>query len=787
MRALDRKLTRDLWYIKGQALAIALVIGCGVAMSVMSLGMLKSLEETRSAYYERYRFADIFANVKRAPDSLGRKVANIVGVAAVETRIVGAAKLDIPDMSEPAMAQLVSIPERRAPLLNALAMRAGRSVAPGHSDEVVASEAFAEAHGFSPGDGLTAVINGVARHLTIVGIALSPEYVYSIGPGALVPDDRRFGVLWMGREAMASVWDMSGAFNDVALKLLPGASRPEVIDRLDDLLEPFGGTGAYDSDEQISNWFLSGEMKELGAMAQIAPPIFLGVAAFLLNIVVSRLIQTEREKIGLLKAFGYSHLAVGWHYAKLVAAIVFAGSAVGLIAGVWLGQGLASLYTDFFRFPFLHYHFTVQTMVIGVLISLAAAALGTWSAIVKVIRLAPAVAMQPPAPPRYAHGWIEGMSLLRRLAQPTRMIIRHISRGPLRAALTTLSISMAVAILISTTFMLDAVDHMLEVQFHLSQRQDVTISFSEAQENGIRHEVERLPGVGRVELFRSVPVRVRHGHRSDRTSITATNGVADLARSLNRKLEPIVAPQHGIMLSTWIANTLDAKLGDTVFVEVMEGRRPHVALPVSALVEEVIGAQAYMDAAALGQLLGEGPTASGAHLAVDGTMLDALYRRIKDMPMVADISIMTAALENVRKTLAENLLIMTAFNIGFAGLIAFGVIYNSARIALSERGRELASLRVLGFRRGEVSYILLGELAVQTLFALPLGCVIGYGLAWAMSLGLQSELYRVPLVVDKDTYGLAVLVVVGASVICGATVARRIATLDLVAVLKTRE
>jgi putative ABC transport system permease protein len=346
---------------------------------------------------------------------------------------------------------------------------------------------------------------------------------------------------------------------------------------------------------------------------------------------------------------------------------------------------------------------------------------------------------------------------------------------------------MAVAILIATTFMIDAVDYMLEVQFHLSQRQDVTISFAEAQENGIRHEVERLPGVGRVELFRTVPVRVSYGHRSDRTSITATDGVADLARSLNRKLEPIVAPPRGIMLSTWIANTLEAKLGDTVLVEVMEGRRPRVALPVTALVEEVIGAQAYMDANALGRLMGEGPTASGAHLAVDVTMLDALYRRIKDMPMVADISIMTAALENVRKTLAENLLIMTAFNIGFAGLIAFGVIYNSARIALSERGRELASLRVLGFRRGEVSYILLGEVALQTLIALPVGCVIGYGLAWAMSLGLQSDLYRVPLAIDKDTYGLAVLVVVGASVICGAFVARRIAKLDLVAVLKTRE
>lgn len=787
MRALDRKLVRDLWHIKGQATAIALVIACGVAMSVMSLGMLNSLEQTRSAYYERYHFADVFATVKRAPVSLARKIAESAGVAAVETRIVGVAKLDIPGMSEPAMARLISIPEGHAPRLNALALRSGRSVVPGRGDEVVAGEAFADAHGFVPGDRLTAVINGVARSLTIVGVALSPEYIYSIGPGALVPDDRRFGVLWMGRDAMASVRDMSGAFNDIALALMPGASRAAVIEHLDSLLEPYGGTGAYGRDEQISNWFLSGEMRELGAMARIAPPIFLGVAAFLLNIVMSRMIETEREKIGLLKAFGYSHGAVGWHYAKLVAAIVFGGSAIGLVGGAWLGQGLAALYTDFFRFPFLHYQLSLQTFTVAMLISLAAAALGTWSAIVRVIRLAPAVAMQPPAPPRYGGGWLERPGLLRRLAQPSRMIVRHISRGPTRAALTTLSIAMAVAILIASSFMLDAVDHMLEVQFNLSQRQDVTISFIEAQETGVKHEVERLPGVGRVELFRSVPVRISYGHLSDRTAITGTDPSADLARSLNRRLAPIIAPPHGIMLSTWIADKLGVTLGDRVLVEVMEGRRPRATLPVIALVEEVIGAQAYMDAAALNRFMGEGPAASGAHLAVDESMLDALYRRIKDMPAVADIAIMTAALENVRQTLAENLLIMTAFNIGFAGLIAFGVIYNSARIALSERGRELASLRVLGFRRGEVSYILLGELAIQTLIALPLGCVIGYGMAWAMSLGLQSDLYRVPLVVEKSTYGLAILVVVCASLFCGLVVARRIATLDLVAVLKTRE
>lgn len=787
MGALNRKLLRDLWHIKGQALAIALVIGCGVAVSVMALGMLRSLEETRTAYYERYRFADVFAHLKRAPEWQARKVADIPGVAMAEPRIVGAATLDMPGVIEPVSARLISIPERRAARLNDLVIRVGRRVAPDRPDEVVASEPFAIAHGLTPGDEVQAVIHGIQRSLKVVGVALSPEYVYSIGAGSLVPDDKRFGILWMGHDAIASAYDMTGAFNDISLSLLPGASEPEVIAQLDKLLEPYGGTGAYGRDEQISHWFLSGEMQELAAIARIVPPIFLGIAAFLLNIVVSRLVQTEREQIGLLKAFGYSHWAVAWHYAKFVALMVLVGAVMGVAAGAWLGLQLAGLYTRFFHFPFLDYHLSPAVIAATVLISLAAAGLGTANALVRVVRLAPAVAMQPPAPPRYGRAGGLGSAIIRRLAQPTRMIIRHITRWPFRAGLTTLSLSLAVAILVGTSFMPDAVNRMLEIQFHFSQRQDVSLSFSEPVSQEVVHAIERLPGVQRTELFRSVPVRLRFGHRSELTSISGTSPDADLSRPIDRDLRPIVAPTDGIMLSRWIAGQLGVGIGDRLIVEAMEGRRPVASIPITALVEEVIGAQAYMDIGALGQFMGEGPTASGAHLRVDPTLIDGLYRAVKSIPVVADIVIMTAALENVRKTLAENLLIMNAFNIGFAALIAFGVVYNSARIALSERGRELASLRVLGFRRSEVAYILLGELAVLTLLALPLGCAIGYGLAWAMSLGLQSDLYRVPLVVERDTYGLAILVVVASAAICGAIVARRVAQLDLVAVLKTRE
>ena len=318
MRTLDRKLLRDLWRLRGQVLAIALVVASGVAVLVMSLVSIEALEETAAAYYERYRFAQVFAEVKRAPEKLVRRIADIPGVQSVETRIVKLATLDLAGFEEPVTGQLISIPERGESVLNRLALRAGRLVAPGRVDEVVLSEPFAEAQDFAPGDHLHAILNGRKRRLEVVGIALSPEYVYAIGPGQLLPDNEHFGVLWMGREALEAAFDLDGAFNEISLSLLRNTRPEDVIERLDKLIGRYGGIGAYDRADQISNWFLMNEIEQLKSMASILPTVFLAVAAFLSNMVLTRLIATERGEIGLMKAFGYSNLEVGWHYVKLV-------------------------------------------------------------------------------------------------------------------------------------------------------------------------------------------------------------------------------------------------------------------------------------------------------------------------------------------------------------------------------------------------------------------------------------------------------------------------------------
>ena len=787
MLALDRKLIRDLRHVWLQALAVALVIGCGVAMYVMALGTLRSLEETRAAYYERYRFADIFAEVKRAPAMLSREIASIPGVAGVETRIVAMVTLDVAGMAEPARGLLISVPERHPPELNGLHLRMGRSVQPGNLGEVVLNEAFAEAHGLRPGDYLHAVINGRKRRLDVVGVALSPEYIYSLGPGAMMPDDRRFGVMWVGREMLAAAYDLEDSFNSVSLTMMRGASEPAIITALDRILQPYGGVGAYGRKDQVSHWYISNEMVQLESMARVAPAIFLGVAAFLLHIVISRLIATEREQIGLLKAFGYSGLAVGWHYTKFVLAIVGIGIFLGFVGGAWLGRGLTEMYTDFFRFPFLYYRIDFSTFLISALISVLVALAGTLGAVRRAVQLPPAVAMQPAAPPVYRRTLAERLGLTLRFGPATRMVLRHIMRRPMRSGLTTLGIAMAVAILISSMFMLDSIEMIIDVQFNRINRQDVTVSLVGARPAGVVREFEAMPGVLRAEPVRAVAVRIRNRHLSRRTALIGMTPGSDLGRLLDQDLHPVSMPPEGLVLSAKLAEVLGVGRGDRLTVEAMEGRRPTAQIPVTAVVEGYIGTSAYMDFGALNRFMGDQPMVSLAYLQTDPLRETELYRKLKDAPAIAGVTVEKAAVESFRDTLAESMLLMTTFNILFAGMIAFGVVYNSARISLSERGRELASLRVLGFTRAEVSWILLGEFALLTVAALIPGFVIGHGLSWAMAEGFETELFRIPLVIERGTYGFSALVVLSAALLTGLVVRRRIDHLDLVAVLKTRE
>lgn len=786
MKAIDRKMVRDLWGMRGQALAIAFVFLSGVAAFVSMTSVMDALQRTLHAYYVDHRFADGFATVRRAPERLLAQIRETPGINSVQSRVAAGVNLTIPGFDEPVSGLIVSLPEGRQPDLNRLFVREGRLVAPGRENEVVLNEPFAEAHDLRPGDRITAILNGRYTPLQVVGIALSPEFLMQIQPGSLFPDPRRYGVMWMGRDALAAAFDMEGAFNDLAFTLAPGADPDAVIDRLDELLKRYGGQGAYGRADHPSHFFITEEFRQLEQTATVIPLIFLAVAAFLLNIVVARLIALQREQIAVLKAFGYTNWDVGAHYAKLVLLIALLGAAGGTALGYWMGEGLGNLYLAYYRFPFLHYSLPPAVVATAVGLTVAAALVGVLQAVRRAVRLPPAEAMRPAPPAVYRPTIVERLGLQRFFDQPTRMILRNFERRPLKAFLTILGISSSCAILIMGLFFGDSFDYVTRVQFGIAQRENLTVTFTEPTSTAALYELASLPGVLHAEPFRTVPVRLRHAHRSYQTAIEGITAAPYLRRPVDIDLQPLTVPPEGLVLTERLAQILGVQAGDEVLVEVQEGRRRTRAVPVVGLTRQFIGLAAYMDMAALNRLAGMGQALSGAYLMIDKDREAALTRTLTDRPRVAAIMSRERAIAAFRETTANTMLTYTFILSLFAGVIAFGVVYNSARISLSERDRELASLRVLGLTRGEVAYILLGELAVLTLLAIPLGFLLGAGAGAAMVQALQTDMYQLPFVLGRRTLALAAAVVLAAALVSALIINRRLNRLDLIGVLKTR-
>src|SRR6266581_484555 len=787
MSALDIKLLRDVRRLWAQSLAIALVVAGGVASLVMAVGSFNSLEETRIAYYERLQFADVFAMARRAPKTLLTEIAEIPGVAAAEGRIVKLALLDIPEFAEPATGEFISLPEGGQPRLNQLYLRSGRLPQPMSEQEVVVTDGFAKAHMFVPGSRFSAILNGRKRELVIVGTAFSPEFIYALGPGDRMPDDRRFAIVWMAEKALAAAYDLDGAFSSVTLKLLPDASEPDVIKRLDSLLDRYGGQAAYGRRDQFSHAYINHGMEMLRNMSRTLPPIFLLVAAFLINLTLTRIVALEREQIGLFKALGYSNRAIALHYVKFVIVIVAIGIVVGAAAGTWLGDTVTKLYRDIVHFPFLIFAATPGIYVIAGALSLAAGILGALRALSSVVSLPPAVAMHPPAPPRFRRVLPMALSARHMLSQPVVMMTRNITGHPVRAAFTIVGLALSTGILVASLFLSGTMENLIDVTFFMADRQDATVSFVERRNANVIQQMAHLPGVIAVEPYREVPVRVRKGPLERRVMLNARPANADLSRVIDIDLRPVVLPEGGLAISSWLAGLIDAKAGDVVEIDLLEGQRRTVSLPITALVEDYFGMQGMMDAATLSRLMREAPAVSAVNVSFDTSMAGEFYDAIKRLPTVAGLALQRLSLANFRKEMAVIVTTMATIYTGLAALIAFGVVYNSARISLSERARELASLRVLGFTRAEVLRILLLELALLTLIAQPPGWLMGYGLAWIMKTNLAGELMRVRLVVEHSTYVTATAVVVVAAMASAAVIRNRINRMDLVAVLKTRD
>jgi putative ABC transport system permease protein len=784
---LDRKLLRDLTRMRAQAVAVSGVLACGVALFVMATGMYDTLERARDSYYDSARMADLAASVVRAPDPVANDLAALPGINALEARVSGVGLLDLAGKSDPVSARLVSLPPDRKPRVNDVLLREGRWPDVTRDNEALINEAFAEANALAPGERIRALIYGRYRELEIVGIASSPEFVFAVAPGSMLPEPERFGVIWMNREALGRAFDVDGAFNDVVFRLAPDADVRDTMFAIDARLARHGGRGAYGRDRMLSAQFLADELSSLQTMAAILPPIFMLVAVFLLNVSLSRLVETERSNIGLLKSFGYGNGVIAFHYAKFAIAFALLGAALGVGAGRWIGGYMADLFAQVYRIPDFTFDAKLHVYVWAVVVALLAALLGAAQAVRRATALPPAAALAPPAPVSFGRLGAGIERSARKLDGKTRMVVRRIVRFPRRSATTVIGIALALALLITSGHVPISMDHIVNVTFGVAQRMDATLTFAETADDRILEEVRRLPGVQAVEPMRGMEVILTAGSRQRRDTIMGLPQDSYLFRLLDQEMNVVVARSDGITLSQNLAQKLDVRVGDVVTVQATDGQRASADLTVVAVVKPYLAGAAYMELNALSRALREPGRVSAAYVSMDRSQRDALNERIKKLPMIAGVSFLDTSFASMQKLLTEGSGFFAYMFVIFSGLMAGGVAYSSARVTFAEQERDLATLRVLGFGRWEVSYVLLAEIGALLLMALPLGVVLGALLSRWLMTQFQTDLFTFPYVTDSSAYGEAALFVVVAVIAAALFVRRSVDGLDLVGVLKSRE
>ncbi|KTC72387.1 permease [Legionella birminghamensis] len=761
---LNKKLFRDLFKLKGQVITIALVVCSGISVLISSISTYLSLSQAQHKFYSDYHFAEVFATLKRAPVYMQKRIGEIPGVSQVETRIVEDVTLDLPWLQEPAIGRFISIPDSRSSNLNQLFLRKGRWLEPGNANEVLVNEGFADSNAIKPGDQIYALLNGHRQLLRIVGIVLSPEYVYAIRGEDLLPDNRHFGVFWMNHKALSAALGMQEGFNDISLTLAPNASEQSVRNDLEQLFLDYGLSITYNRKDQVSDRFVTNEINQQKIIATFIPPIFLVVASFLLNLVTGRLVQNQREQIALLKALGYTNSSIVLYYSKLVLVIVLLGAILGIGLGAWFGKLMTQLYAEYFRFPVFHYLFSIQAAFIGVLVSLFAAGSGALRSIYQVVNLAPAVAMRPPAPPIYRMFRLERFDLISHLSASAKMFYRHTFRHLFRTLITSIGIALAMALVILGLFWHDAVQYLIKTQFLMPQKQDATVSFTQQLQDKVLIELKHINGVINAEGYRIAPALLRNQNFSEQTALFGIPPDAKLKTILDKNENPISIPENALLLSKGLAERLHVTLGDWVQINMLEGNRAKTRLKVQGIVNDYVGMFAYTDIFLINRILNEDHLINQAGISIDHKYINQLYKELKKIPKVSSITFNVSIVQTFKETFAKHILVFTSILAGFAIVIAIAVVYNNAIIILAERSWELSTLRVLGFTEREVSNILFYNIIFEVLLAIPMGIFFGYWVSWSILELMQTDWFKIPFIIEPKTYVISIIVVIISSV-----------------------
>lgn len=768
MTPLNRKLCRDIILARGQLAAVAAIMAVGVAAYVGMSGTCRNLEAAKRSYYTRCQMADFWVHLKKAPVSEVAALSAMDDVAALRTRISYQVTVDLDDVARPLTGLVVSMPAERRAVINDIVLKRGGYFSRKRRNEVIVSDDFATKRGLTPGDRVHLLLNNQRKELFVVGTADSSEFTYLVSPGGIVPDPANYGVFYIKRRYAEEVFDFEGACNEVVGRLVPSAQRrPErVLQTIETRLATFGVISKTALKQQPSNFILTNEIQQGKEMATMLSSIFLLVAALVLNVLLSRMAEQQRTVVGTLKAIGYTNRQILRHFFGFGIVVGAMAGLAGWPGGYWLSHAMTNMYRPIFDFPRLDNQLYPSLMAQGMVMSLVFAVLGTLRGVRAVQRLKPAEAMRP-RPPQTGRSVIleRWRWFWHRLGFQTQMVLRGLFRTRVRTLVGIFAAAMGAAIMVAAFYYRDAFVYLIQFQYEEIDRSDYTLVFRDERGDGALAEVRDLPGVNRAEPLLTVAGTLHHGRHRKKSAITGVKPDAQLTVPRDANAERVRVPRTGLLLTRQLAEILHAQPGDRLTLIPNRGLRRPVDVPVVRVVDSYLGLGAYADIDYLDHVVGEASALNQIQLSVDRGLRTrrALYRELKRLPTLQAVVATRQAKENVEDEMLKMMTTMAYFLIAIAAVIYSGSILNAALISISERQREIATLRVLGYGPRAIGGIFLRESLIVNVVGALLGLPLGYFISLASAAGFDSELFRMPRVIQPISL---VVTVVLAIVMC---------------------
>lgn len=773
-----------------QSLGVVAVVTCGIAAYICVFSSYLNLKLTRDIYYSQNRFADFEIMVDRAPETAVAKLKSIPGVSQVRKRIVKDVNVDVPGIEEPRVGRLISMPLPRRPVINDITLLAGRYFESGTQTETILSDHFAKANGLEIGENIDISVDNKKYSLRIVGIGASPEYVYMIRDlQSFVPTPERFGVLWVPESFAETALDMKSACNNI----VGLADSPDQVDTIlelaDRMLDPYGVFAKTERENQLSNRFLTNDIRGLAVSARVVPTLFLGIAAMIILILLNRMVRTERTQIGLMKAFGYSNWSVGRHYIEYGIVLAIVGCLFGFGLGEWMAGSMIAAYIELYQFPILESRIYPDVLSSAVAITLGFATLGALTAAIQAAGIQPAESMRAEAPRSVNKVWIEYFPpIWSRITFTWKMILRNISRNRFRAGVNLFGVAVSLTLMLMGRFMSDATNYGMLFQFEDVQRDDAKISFQHEQGAAALFDAGRFPSVRRAEPLLEHPFEIRSAWKKRDVVVTGVNADSELYKVIDFDRKDFPLGGNSIVIAKGLADILRVGPGDTVELESLMGRVDRTFhVPVRAVARQFVGTAAYMDIRDLSRMLNEPLAMSSAMLRLEEDGRAALSRKLKDIGGIASVSYKEDAYQSIQNTLGRGMSITNSFLRTFAAVISFSIIYNITAVSLSERQRELASLRVLGFSAAETGRVMYYENILLGLLGIVGGIPMGMGVCALLVRTYTNDMFQMPFHIEISSYAIAMLLTFSFVLLANLAVRRKIQRLDLVEVLKERE